>query len=205
MLKKTVTYQNLDGQTVTKDLYFNVSANELVEKEALSESKYSERLKAIASTNKMSEIYPVVIEFLKDGYGIRTPEGDFEKDPTGVAWEKFRNSLAYEALMDELLLDPAQNGTNLANFINGMLPPTLVAKGQAENATPGFRPGADTRRPTPPVAGEKESVPPQPVQVGQDGPLVTVEGFESPAPAPVQPDIPGAPVITEPEQGVTHQ
>lgn len=161
MLKKTITFQNVDGDTVTRDVYFNISANELVEKEASSDQTYSEKLKAIGESAKLSEIYPVVMEFLEQGYGLRTADGDFEKDPSGREWARFRNSLAYEALMDELLLDPNENGSKLADFINGMLPANLVAAAREQNATPGFRPGADTGRPTPPVSGQ------QPVDLGE--------------------------------------
>lgn len=153
MLKKTVTYANVDGDQVSKDLYFNISANELVEKEALSNQTYSEKLKEIASSDKLSEIYPTVMEFIQEGYGVRTETGDFEKDPAD--WEKFKRSLAYQALMDELLMNPDNNGNRLAEFINGMLPPNLRSKMQEQNAVPGFRPGVTPTRPVPPVAGEQ--------------------------------------------------
>lgn len=152
MLKKTVTYIGVDGDTVTRDLYFNISSSELVEKEAKSNQTYSAKLQAIGESSQLSEIYPMVIEFLEDGYGIRTPDGDFEKDP--AHWEKFRKSLAYAALMDEMLLDPSNNGNRLAEFITGMLPPDLAARVRERTAVPGFRPGADVSRPTPPVAGQ---------------------------------------------------
>lgn len=153
MLKKTVTYTNVDGATISKDLYFNISSHELLEKEALSNQTYSEKLKEIAASDKLSDIYPTVMEFIEEGYGVRTEDGDFEKDP--AAWEKFKKSLAYQALMEELLMNPENNGNRLADFINGMLPPGLVRQAQEQNAVPGFRPGADVSRPTPPVAGEQ--------------------------------------------------
>src|SRR5690606_31984668 len=90
MLKKTVTYTNLDGQAISKDLYFNISTNDIAQKEALSDSKWSAKLQEIAKSDKLSEIYPMVMEFIEEGYGIRTEDGDFEKDPQHT--EKFRRS-----------------------------------------------------------------------------------------------------------------
>lgn len=204
MLKKTVTFTNIDGQTVTRDLYFNIAANELVEKEALSDQTYSQKLTNIASSNKLSKIYPMVLEFLEDGYGVRTPEGDFEKSPE--AWAKFKNSLAFQALMDELLMDPSNNGDKLANFINGMLPPDLAARVREQQARPGFRPGADTTRPTPPVAGQPvdighvDATPQQPEQTPPPAQPVYQEPVVQEAPPTIQqtseprtPDLPGQP------------
>jgi hypothetical protein len=156
MLKKTVTYTNLDGQAISKDLYFNISTNDIAQKEALSDSKWSAKLQEIAKSDKLSEIYPMVMEFIEEGYGIRTEDGDFEKDPQHT--EKFRRSMAFQALMEDLLLDTTNNGTKLADFLAGMMPAELMNKAREMQAVPGFRPGADTSRPTPPVAG-------QPVQV----------------------------------------
>ena len=102
MLKKTVTYTNLDGVQISKDLYFNISSEELLAKETASAGEYSAKLSQIAASNLVSEIYPVVLEFLQMGYGVRTSEGEFEKDPTGAECNKFRNSLAFVTLMEHV-------------------------------------------------------------------------------------------------------
>lgn len=152
MLRKTVQYTNVDGDLITKDVYFNLTANELIQKEAESGQTYSEKLKAIAAANKLQDIYPAVLEMMGQGYGVRTEDGDFEKDPTGAAWAKFQNTLAFQTLMDDLLInDSENNGGRLADFINGMLPASLVNQIKEQQATPGFRPGADVSRPTPPA------------------------------------------------------
>ena len=151
MLKQTVTFKNIDNNDVTRDLYFNISKTELAEQEALSDGQFSANLKSIASSDKLSEVYPMVIEIIKLGYGVRTPDGDFVK--SAQSWELFKGSMAYNKLIEDILLDhPEANGQLLADFINGMLPEDM-RKGTLEaTATPGFRPGADTSRPTPPDA-----------------------------------------------------
>jgi hypothetical protein len=200
MLKKTVTFINVDGVPVTRDLYFNLSSNELVEKEALSNQTYSEKLKEIAKSDKLSDIYPTIMEFIQDGYGVRTEDGDFEKSPE--AWEKFKNSLAYQSLMDELLMNPDNNGNRLAEFINGMLPPDLVRRMQEQNVVPGFRPGANVSRPTPPIAGQQPTA--GSVEAAPE-PIVTPPA-QPVQPAPAQaPQIPVEPTAPAPEPGVIQQ
>ena len=193
MLKKTVTYINADGATVSKDVHFNISANELLKKEAESGQTFSERIKQIAESKKLQEIYPLVLEMMGYGYGIRTDDGDFMKDPTGAAWGQFQNTLAFETLMDDLLIKDAENnGNRLADFINAMLPQDLMARAAEQQATPGFRPGADTSRPTPPSAQA-------PVDLG--GVPATVINPPSAAPA----DAPAAPVEVAPSDPAPEQ
>lgn len=173
MLKHTVTYTNIDGVEVQKDLYFNLGANEILEKESLSGDTYAHKLEQIAESDKLSEIYPTILEFIQSGYGVRTEDGEFFKDDTGADWKKFKSSLPFQALMDNLLMDPSNNGNRLAEFITGMLPKELANKINESNSVPGFRPGADTGRPTPPIQAPVVGNPglgePAPLDYRQDG------------------------------------
>jgi hypothetical protein len=160
MLKKEIAYENVDGDQVVRTEYFNISSAELIQLDADTDGGFSKQLQDIQKTDQMSVVYPLIINVISMGYGVRSDDGDFDKDP--IHWAKFRKSLAYDALMEDLLVnDPANNGNNLADFFKAMLPETV--RGRVEEAIAnGFRPGADTSRPTPPDAREPQT------QIGED-------------------------------------
>jgi hypothetical protein len=72
-------------------------------------------------------------ELIQQAYGVRTEDGEFEKDPAAAA--KFINSQAFDELLTELMMNPGMG----AEFINGLFPANLqqkaeeIAKANGEN------------------------------------------------------------------------
>jgi hypothetical protein len=149
MIKQTVKFKNIDGVEVSKDLYFNLTTTEVSEQELLSDGQFLKDIEAVQGSDKMSIVYPLVQRMIGLAYGIRSEDGDFYK--SDVDWERFKTTLAYNKLMEDLLFeDPVNNGQRLADFINGMLPEKIAKQAREQQAQAGFRPEADTSRPTPP-------------------------------------------------------
>lgn len=138
MLKKTITYTNFLDEEVTSDFYFNISKAELVDIQIGTAGSFSERLKTLINEKDMRKLLDVLKTFVKDSYGVRTPDGrGFIKSEE--AWNNFQGSGAYDVLFLEFFSDT----NNATDFVNGIMPQGLVEKA-AEAQTNGFRPGTET-------------------------------------------------------------
>ena len=114
-----VKYTDFNDVEREKTLYFNFMESEIYEM-SLGDEDISARMVSIGRSKDNREIYNLMSSLVLDAYG--------EKDPTGESFIKspeirnaFKQSLAYDAFMDELL-----NDTELAvKFSNGIVPKKL--------------------------------------------------------------------------------
>jgi hypothetical protein len=122
MLKKTLTYTNIDGAKVTEDFYFNMTKAELMEMELSAEDGgFKEHLERIVKSGKGKDIIAAFKEILKAAYGERK-DGRFVKSPE--AFDAFAASEAYSDLFFELVTDAKKS----AEFINAIMPAELLAE-----------------------------------------------------------------------------
>ena len=126
MYKTSVTYENFDGEKVTKDLYFNLTKAEVAKLEASKSefggfSQYASSIIKPASgkpdPNKVIEIFD---DMIKRSYGVRTETGEFMKSKE--ASEIFLSSEAYSELFMRLLSDEEES----TRFFEGIMPRDLV-------------------------------------------------------------------------------
>lgn len=118
MLKKTITYTDLNGTERKEDFYFDLSRPEIVKLLASKKGGYDVELKSIASDAEGNGAR--IIEFFEDlikrSYGEKSEDGRrFMKSPE--ISKSFFESPAYEVLFDELVTD-ADAG---AKFVNAVL------------------------------------------------------------------------------------
>lgn len=121
MLKKTITYENFNGETVSEDFYFHLSKAELVELEMSHQGGLSEALKRIVAAEDSKSIVTEFKNIIMSSYGKRSDDGRrFIKNQ--ALREEFESTEAYSALFMELVTD-----TDAAiNFINGIVPAGLA-------------------------------------------------------------------------------
>lgn len=124
MLKKTITYEDFNGDQVSEEFFFHLSKAELVELEMSHEGGLSESLKRIVDAEDNKRIIAEFKNIILSSYGKRSEDGRrFIKNQT--LREEFESSEAYSTLFMELITD-----TNAAvEFINGVIP-----AGMAEEA-----------------------------------------------------------------------
>lgn len=127
MLKKTITYNDLDGNPITEDFYFNLSKAEIAEWKlrAIKDGKDSldEILKNISESKDGSVIIDMFREILSKSVGRRSEDGKrFIKNQEII--DEFMQSDAYSVLFMEFLTDASSS----AKFINSVLPADLVEK-----------------------------------------------------------------------------
>lgn len=131
MLKRDITYRNLDEELVTKTFYFNMTAAELLELEASFESGLGliASLQRIAEANDSERMMKEFKRIIFMTYGIRTGD-EFEKSPE--LCRKFESTGAYSALLMEFLADEQA----LVTFIEGVVPKHMPKLDAAEPKMP---------------------------------------------------------------------
>lgn len=126
MLKKTVTYEDFDGNKRTEQIYFNLSKAELIEMQNTTAGGLDNLLQRMIDAQENVEIFKAFKSILLRAYGEKSDDGkrfmklDKEGNRLSVAFEQ---SAAYDALMTSLLTD--QN--EMSAFVNGIVPADLAA------------------------------------------------------------------------------
>jgi hypothetical protein len=120
MLKKTMTYTNLDGVEVTEDFYFNLTKAELLKMQLSENEGFKEHLEKIVASGKGSDIVGAFEQILRMAYGERTPDGKFRKSTE--AFDQFLATEAYSDLFFELVTDAKKS----AEFVNAIIPAAMA-------------------------------------------------------------------------------
>jgi hypothetical protein len=120
VLKKTIVYEDFNGNQVSEDFFFHLSRAELVEMELSTEGGLHEHLQKIIAAEDGKTIIALFKDILLRAYGRRSPDGKrFVKNAT--LREEFESTEAYSALFMELVTDAEK----AAEFINGIVPQGL--------------------------------------------------------------------------------
>lgn len=124
MIKKTVTYDDFNGNSRTDELYFHLGKAELTEMELSKEGGLANYYQQIVDSQSVPELAKIFKELLVKSYGVKTADGKgFKKlDENGnPLWVEFSQTAAYEALYMELITDTDK----AIEFFNGIIPSDL--------------------------------------------------------------------------------
>lgn len=118
MLKKTITYEDYDGQTRTEDFYFNLTEAELQRYYfEHSNGGMMEYLKSILLTKNTKGMMDFIAEIITISFGVKSEDGKrFVKDPNLT--RAFSQTEAYSTLYMELMTK--ENA--IAEFLTGCMP-----------------------------------------------------------------------------------
>lgn len=126
MLKKTVTYEDYNGVSKTKDFYFNLNKAELMKMELTEAGGLAESIEKVVAANNVPAIIDIFDKLVLDAYGEKTPDGEgFVKSPE--IREAFKHHPAYPIIYMEL----ATNSDEAAKFINGIVPADMAKEAEA--------------------------------------------------------------------------
>lgn len=129
MLKKTITFKDLDGNEVTDDFYFNLSVAELAEMALLHEGDIAKHMQAVIDSKDGRAILDAFKKIIAQAYGKRSEDGrSFLKSPE--ISQEFMGTEAYS----QFFLDIVTSATAAVDFINGVMPADLAAKAAAVQA-----------------------------------------------------------------------
>ena len=131
MFKKTITYTGFFGDKRTEDFYFNMNKAEVVEWQYSINGGINRLFEKIINDGAQSLLVSMIKDLIRRSYGERSIDGKrFEKKRNGqYLFDDFEQTMAYEALFMELIQDEKA----AADFINGLMPPDLVAQMAAKN------------------------------------------------------------------------
>ncbi len=128
MLKKTITYPDLDGNSITEDFYFNLSKAEIAEMELSHAGGFSGYLKTMIETQDGAQIIATFKNILLSAIGRRSEDGKRFVKSQEIR-DEFVQTEAYSQLFMELVTD----GTAAAQFVESIVPSDLreaIAKGE---------------------------------------------------------------------------
>lgn len=121
MYKKTLEYDDFNGEKVKEDLYFNLSKAELMEMNFRSPGGLKNYIESIINANDLNTLTDIFKELLLKSYGVKSPDGrKFMK--TQAIREEFECSIAYDIMFTTL----ASDAKEAAAFINGIIPKELA-------------------------------------------------------------------------------
>jgi len=114
MIKKTITYEDFNGEKQTEDLYFNLTKAEAIELEVSFEGGLSAHLGKYK--NDPAKIVEMIKTVLLKAYGVKSQDGKkFIKSKEVM--ESFVSSEAYSEIF-MMMLDPDK----ASELINGIIP-----------------------------------------------------------------------------------
>jgi hypothetical protein len=122
MLRKSITFNNFDGKTVTEEHFFHMTKAELIKLEVGKKGGgLQEHLQRVVAGGEPSEILAAFEMIVQASYGVRTENGGFIKRPED--WNAFLSSEAYSTMFMELVTDASV----AAQFIKGIMPSDIDA------------------------------------------------------------------------------
>lgn len=128
MLKKTIKYEDYNGNERTEDFYFNLSKAELTEMELSTTGGLQTMLENIIQTQDVPTIVKIFKEIILKSYGEKSADGKrfIKSDELSTA---FSQTEAFSNLYMELV----QNADEASKFISGIIPKDLAAAAKANN------------------------------------------------------------------------
>ena len=123
MLKKTVSYTDLDGNPVVEDFYFHMTQADIAEAELGFQGGLTEQLKMLLISKDQGAIMRTFREIIANSVGMRSADNkQFIK--TKETRDAFMQSEAYSTVLFEILQNPAA----AVEFIKGIVPASLAAR-----------------------------------------------------------------------------
>lgn len=122
MVKKTITFEDLNGDPVTEDFYFYLNKAEVVKWLVTDKGCTLDKvLERITKERKASQIMDFYDDLLHRSYGIKSLD-DMGFVKSEDIWNKFKSTEAYSAMFLELVTD-AQKASD---FLNAVIPRDLA-------------------------------------------------------------------------------
>lgn len=128
MLKKTVVYEDFDGNEVTEDLYFHMTKAELIEWETTTSGPVGmdKLVEQIIKEHERGKLVMLIKDLIMRCYGEKDPDGKHFIKSKELS-ERFTQTPAYDQLFTEFFTNPE----SLAEFTTGVLPKDLAEKTEA--------------------------------------------------------------------------
>jgi hypothetical protein len=117
MLKKTIPYQDFDGNQRSEDFYFNLTKAEVAEMEMSTNGGLSKMLEKIIAEQDSKRLVDTFKDLILRSYGEKSPDGK-----RFVKTQELRDAFSQTEAYSELFMELATNAEMSAAFVNGIIP-----------------------------------------------------------------------------------
>lgn len=121
MLKKTITYEDFNGETRTEDFYFNLTKAELMEMNLTTYGGLDKVIEKIINTQDTPKIVEMFKDIVLKAYGEKSDDGKRFVKSKELS-EAFSQTNAYS----DLFMSLATDADEASAFINGVVPKDLA-------------------------------------------------------------------------------
>lgn len=123
MYGKKIKYTNYNGEARERKFWFHLSKAELLEMELSTSGGYQNFIERIIETRDNAELVKMFKELIHKSYGEKSDDGEmFIKN------EQVLNKFVQTEAYSELYIELATNADAAAEFVNGIMPPALMAE-----------------------------------------------------------------------------
>lgn len=116
MLKKTITYEDFDGNKRTEDFYFNLSKAEVLEMEMGISGGMSQMLNKIIAAQDGGRVIKTFKDIILKAYGEKSPDGK-----RFIKSEEISTAFSQTEAYSQLFMELATNADAAATFVNGII------------------------------------------------------------------------------------
>lgn len=142
MIKKTITYEDFNGEKQTEDFYFHLTKSELLELELGFDGGLSAYLSKLTAETNPGAILAQFKKIVEVAYGTRSLDGKrFTKDP------KETDAFMHGPAFDEFFMELVQSESAVVEFIMGIVPKDLLDSAEAREIMAGKRTLSDVQLP----------------------------------------------------------
>jgi hypothetical protein len=135
MLKKTITYNDFDGNQRTEDFYFNLTKAEVLEMEMGETGGLEKLLRKIVAEQDSKRIIGFFKEFILKAYGEKSPDGKHF-----VKSEALSTSFTQTEAYSQLFMLLATDAKAASDFVNSVIPQDMAANVESHTNGPMLAP-----------------------------------------------------------------
>lgn len=123
MLKRTITYEDYNGNTRKEDFYFNLSKAELMRLQLGTVGGFSEMMQRMIDAQDAPSIMNEIEKIILSSYGEKSPDGKRFIKSKEIS-DAFSQTEAYSQLFMELVTDDKK----AAEFVVGLVPSDVASQ-----------------------------------------------------------------------------
>lgn len=117
MLKRTITYQDYNGNQRTEDFYFNLTQAEVTEMELSVDGGLVEMIKRIVAAQDGKQIIATFKDMILRAYGEKSPDGKYF-----IKNQEIRDRFAQTEAYSQLFMELATDANKASAFVEGIIP-----------------------------------------------------------------------------------
>lgn len=128
MIKENFTYQGIDGDDITEQLYFHLTKRQIIQ---MAEEGWGDRMLKIANSERLNDKIELIEHFIAISIGHRKVDDNGTVRFVHYSEQElaeWKSSDAYDEFLFSMVSDP----TRAVDFINNLIPTSMIAKANQE-------------------------------------------------------------------------